>query len=59
MEFYAHNIDGKPVNDWHQLEEHLKGTAELASSFAAEFGCVEWGQIAGLTSRNEIKTKRF
>jgi len=29
-------------------EEHLKGTAELAASFAAEFGCGEWGRIAGL-----------
>ena len=26
-EFYAHSIDGKPVDDWHRLEEHLKGTA--------------------------------
>ena len=47
-EFYAHSIDGKPVDDWHRLEEHLKGTAELAASFAAEFGCGEWGRIAGL-----------
>ncbi len=29
-------------------EEHLKGTAELAASFAAEFGCGEWGCLAGL-----------
>ncbi len=48
MEFYAHSIEGKPVDDWHRLEEHLKGTAELAASFAAEFGCGEWGRIAGL-----------
>jgi len=46
--FYAHSIDGKPVNDWHRLEEHLKGTAKLAASFAAEFGCGEWGYLAGL-----------
>lgn len=43
MEFYAHSIDGKPIEEWHRLEEHLKGTAELAASFAAEFGCGEWG----------------
>ena len=29
-------------------EEHLKGTAELAASFAAEFRCGEWGYLAGL-----------
>jgi CRISPR-associated endonuclease/helicase Cas3 len=29
-------------------EEHLRGTAELAASFAAEFGCWEWGRLAGL-----------
>jgi len=48
MEFYAHSIDGRPVDEWHRLEEHLKGTAELAASFSAEFGCREWGRIAGL-----------
>ena len=49
MEFYAHSIDGKPVDEWHRLEEHLKGsTAEFAASFAAEFGCGEWGRLAGL-----------
>jgi len=29
-------------------EEHLRGTAELAALFAAEFGCSEWGYLAGL-----------
>jgi hypothetical protein len=33
-------VQGKPVSQWHRLEEHLKGTAELAKSFADEFGCV-------------------
>lgn len=48
MEFYAHSIDGKPVEEWHRLEAHLIGTAKLAASFAAEFGCGEWGRLAGL-----------
>jgi len=47
-EFYAHSIDGKTVDDWHRLEEHLKNAAELAASFAAEFGCEKWGRLAGL-----------
>jgi CRISPR-associated endonuclease/helicase Cas3 len=48
MEFYAHSIEGKPVDEWHWLEEHLKGTAKLAKEFASEFGCGEWGYLAGL-----------
>lgn len=31
-----------------RLEEHLYGVAQLASKFAAEFGCSEWGYLAGL-----------
>lgn len=46
--FYAHSLDGRPTDEWHLLEKHLKGTAELAASFAAEFGCGEWGYLAGL-----------
>ena len=32
----------------HTMEEHLFGVAGLAKEFAAEFGCGEWGQLAGL-----------
>lgn len=46
--FYAHSLDSMPVDKWHLLDEHLKRTAELAASFAAEFGCGEWGYLAGL-----------
>ena len=46
--FFAHSLDGRPADEWHQLDEHLKGTAELAGSFAVEFGCGEWGRLAGL-----------
>jgi hypothetical protein len=38
QEFYAHSVEGKPVSEWQRLEEHLKGTAELAKSFPDEFG---------------------
>ncbi len=48
LEFYAHSIEGKPVDEWHLLEEHLKGTAELAKSFADAFGSCEWDYLAGL-----------
>ncbi|MHB8843722.1 MAG: CRISPR-associated helicase Cas3' [Nitrospirota bacterium] len=32
----------------HLLDEHLQGTAKLAAQFAGEFGCAEWGRLAGL-----------
>lgn len=32
----------------HPLYDHLTGTAKLAENFAAEFGCREWGYLAGL-----------
>ncbi|MEW5947916.1 MAG: CRISPR-associated helicase Cas3' [Thermodesulfobacteriota bacterium] len=32
----------------HSLRDHLTGTAENAARFAAEFGCAEWGRLAGL-----------
>ena len=32
----------------HLLQDHLSGTADLAARFAAEFGCGEWGRLAGL-----------
>ncbi|RJQ14668.1 MAG: HD domain-containing protein [Nitrospiraceae bacterium] len=46
--YYAHSVDGKPVGEWHLLEEHLKGSAELARSFADAFGSGEWGYLAGV-----------
>src|SRR3990172_3733972 len=46
--FYAHSVEGKSVDEWHSLDEHLKGTAELAKSFADAFGSGEWGYLAGL-----------
>jgi len=32
----------------HLLSDHLRGTAERAAEFAAEFGCAGWGRLAGL-----------
>ncbi|MFO8101165.1 MAG: hypothetical protein R6U37_03210 [Dehalococcoidia bacterium] len=30
---------------YHLLYDHLKGTAEKAAEFAAEFGCAEWDNL--------------
>ena len=32
----------------HTLYDHLTGTAERAAEMAGEFGCAEWGRLAGL-----------
>ena len=47
-EFYAHSLPGKPREDWHQLEDHLKAVAEMARAFANDFGAGEWDYLAGL-----------
>jgi CRISPR-associated endonuclease/helicase Cas3 len=57
--YYAHSLEGKPPEDWHRLEDHLKAIAEMARRFADDFGAGEWGYLAGLTHRNGIGTKRL
>lgn len=45
MEYIAHiREDGKIQS----VEEHLKGTAELAGKFAEKIGIGSWGEICGL-----------
>ncbi len=52
-EFYAHSVEGKPVDEWHRLEEY-EGTAFTdnvmvsLSNHASEFGCGDWAYLAGL-----------
>ncbi|MDR4496846.1 MAG: hypothetical protein MRK02_02805 [Candidatus Scalindua sp.] len=46
--YFAHSLEGRPVYEWHQLEDHLKNTAEIAKSFADAFGSGEWAYLAGL-----------
>jgi hypothetical protein len=36
-EFYAHSRNGKPPEEWHRLEDHLKKVAELTLNFASAF----------------------
>ena len=47
-DYYAYSLEGKPPSEWQRLEEHLRGKAKLAARFAADFGCSEWGYLAGL-----------
>ena len=58
-EFYAHSRDGKPPEDWHRLEDHLKEVAKMARTFANDFSAGDWAYLAGLTHRSGIETKRL
>lgn len=33
-EYYAHSRDGRPPEEWHRLEDHLKSVAEMARGVA-------------------------
>jgi CRISPR-associated endonuclease/helicase Cas3 len=46
-EFYAHSRNGKPPEDWHRIEDHLKRVAEMARSFANDFHAGDWAYLAG------------
>jgi len=46
--FFAHSVEGKPSDSWQKLEDHLLNVANLARSFAEEFGAGEWRYLAGL-----------
>lgn len=47
-EYYAHSVEGRPSEEWHRLEDHLKEVAEMAGRFAEDFGAGDWGYVAGL-----------
>jgi CRISPR-associated endonuclease/helicase Cas3 len=46
--FFAHSLEGRPLEDWQHLEDHLGAVAERAGLYASEFRSTEWGRMAGL-----------
>lgn len=46
--FYAHSLDGQPVEKWQLLGDHLKAVAIIASTFAQEFQSSEWAWNAAI-----------
>jgi hypothetical protein len=50
--FFAQTLEGKPPDNWHPLEEHLKNVAELARSLADKFG------VGEMFPDFKIRTKR-
>ncbi|MDR1932895.1 MAG: CRISPR-associated endonuclease Cas3'', partial [Spirochaetales bacterium] len=54
MDYIAH-VRKLENGDWDEpqlLETHLKGTAELAAKFAADFDSAEWGYALGMSHDN-------
>jgi CRISPR-associated endonuclease/helicase Cas3 len=47
-EFYAHTVEGLSPSHWQTLEDHLTSTAKRCGEMSKEFGCSEWGYLAGL-----------
>ena len=41
-EFYAHSREGRPPEEWHRLEDHLKRVAEIAKKFSGKCGEGKW-----------------
>lgn len=48
QKYYAHSLSGKPPSEWQPLEDHLKNVAEIARSFAEDFGAGDCAYLAGL-----------
>lgn len=46
--YYAHSLQGQPVEKWEPLEDHLELVADYAENFAKAFGSGPWGRLAGL-----------
>lgn len=45
---YAHSVEGRHLEEWHLLEDHLQAVAELAGKFASSFNSEDWAWNAGL-----------
>ena len=37
VDYFAHSLEGKPVEEWHRLEDRFLGTTKPAAQFTAEF----------------------
>lgn len=46
--FYAHTLEGQGPESWQPLAEHLGNVADMAASFASEFGFGPWAYGLGL-----------
>lgn len=49
MKYYAHSLEGQPLEKWHPLDEHLQNVSNFAANFAGYFGAKAWAELAGKT----------
>lgn len=47
MKLYAHSKEGRPVEEWQLLDDHLRRVAEKASEFAKAFQSADWAWNVG------------
>ena len=47
QKYFAHSVEGRPTDEWQPLDEHLLNVAELARTFANEFGSIQFSYLAG------------
>jgi CRISPR-associated endonuclease/helicase Cas3 len=47
MKYYAHSKEGRPPEEWQELDEHLRNVAERAAMFASVFQSADWAWNAG------------
>ncbi|CAK8720701.1 MAG: CRISPR-associated helicase, Cas3 family [Candidatus Electronema aureum] len=45
--YYAHTLEGRPVEEWQSLEDHLQKAADRCRQFAEQFNAGAWGELAG------------
>lgn len=46
--YYAHSLEGHPIEEWQSLEDHLENVKRLAGLFAEDFGGEIWGHLLGI-----------
>ena len=46
--YYAHSLEGLPVEEWQTLENHLTAVASKAAESARLFDSKKWGYLVGL-----------
>lgn len=48
VNFYAHSLETRPLDEWQGLDQHLRGVAGMAAGFAKTFNADQWAYLAGL-----------
>ncbi|WP_457575756.1 CRISPR-associated endonuclease Cas3'' [Desulfomarina sp.] len=57
--FYAHSLEGSPVEQWQPLQVHLENVAWRGREFAGMFGAARWGYCAGILHDAGKATGKF